>query len=247
MRIAVIADIHGNLPALEAVLADIAARGADRIINLGDCVSGPLWPRECLELIAATDMLTLRGNHDRWVAGPDRAVLGGSDGYAYDALSAEQRAWLGALPAIADAGNGIAAFHARPDDDNAYLIEDISDGRLVRATLATIAARLGGVAAEIVLCAHSHHPHVIRLPTGALLLNPGSVGCPAYDDPTEDPHVSEAGSPHARYAMLTLGGGAVSVEQFAIVYPWEQAARRAEANGRAGWAHGLRTGFMPTP
>ena len=71
MRIAVIADIHGNLPALEAVLADIERRNVDRTINLGDCVSGPLWPREVCELLMARDDLTIRGNHDRWVSGPD--------------------------------------------------------------------------------------------------------------------------------------------------------------------------------
>src|SRR5206468_2220606 len=62
MRIAVIADIHGNLPALEAVLADIQCRGVDRTINLGDCVSGPLWPREVCDLVMALDDLTIRGN-----------------------------------------------------------------------------------------------------------------------------------------------------------------------------------------
>ena len=67
MRIAVIADIHGNLPALEAVLIDIARRHVDRTINLGDCVSGPLWPREVCDLLMASDDLTIRGNHDRWV------------------------------------------------------------------------------------------------------------------------------------------------------------------------------------
>ena len=71
MRIAVIADIHGNLPALEAVLADIRHRKADRVINLGDCVSGPLWPSEVVDLLMARDDLTIRGNHDRWVSGPD--------------------------------------------------------------------------------------------------------------------------------------------------------------------------------
>jgi predicted phosphodiesterase len=50
MRIAVIADIHGNMPALEAVLADIERRDADRTIDLGDGVSGPLWPREVCNL-----------------------------------------------------------------------------------------------------------------------------------------------------------------------------------------------------
>jgi predicted phosphodiesterase len=71
MRIAVIADIHGNLPALEAVLADIRRRDIDRTMNLGDCVSGPLWPREVCDLLMDRDDLIIRGNHDRWVSGPD--------------------------------------------------------------------------------------------------------------------------------------------------------------------------------
>jgi hypothetical protein len=82
MRIAVIADIHGNLPALEAVLADIQRRGVDRTINLGDSVSGPLWPREVCDLLMASSSLVIRGNHDRWVSGPDPASMGPSDRYA---------------------------------------------------------------------------------------------------------------------------------------------------------------------
>jgi hypothetical protein len=57
MRIAVIADVHGNLPALEAVLADIESRDVDRTFNLGDCVSGPLWPREVCDLLIARNDL----------------------------------------------------------------------------------------------------------------------------------------------------------------------------------------------
>jgi Calcineurin-like phosphoesterase superfamily domain len=54
MRIAVNTDIHGNMPAFEAVLADIQRRDVDRMINLGDCVSGPLWPREVCDLLIAS-------------------------------------------------------------------------------------------------------------------------------------------------------------------------------------------------
>jgi hypothetical protein len=78
VRIAAIADIHGNLPALEAVLADIQHRDVDRTVNLGGCVSGPLWPREVCNLLMASDDLTIRGNHDRWVSGPDPARMGAS-------------------------------------------------------------------------------------------------------------------------------------------------------------------------
>lgn len=65
MRLAVIADVHGNLIALETVLADIARRGSDLIVNLGDCVTSPLWPRETYELLEDRAMPTVRGNHDR--------------------------------------------------------------------------------------------------------------------------------------------------------------------------------------
>src|SRR5580700_11870214 len=91
MRIAVIADIHGNLPALEAVLADIQRRGVDRTINLGDCVSGPLWPREVCDLLMASSSLVIRGNHDRWVSKPDPASMGPSDRYAYSHLGPDHR------------------------------------------------------------------------------------------------------------------------------------------------------------
>jgi Calcineurin-like phosphoesterase superfamily domain len=50
-RIAIVADIHGNLPALDAVLADIDEQAVDQVFNLGDCVSGPLWPRETCTLL----------------------------------------------------------------------------------------------------------------------------------------------------------------------------------------------------
>ena len=67
MRLAIISDVHGNLRALEAVLTDIRSRGVDATVNLGDCVAGPTWPRECFECLATLDVPTVRGNHDRWI------------------------------------------------------------------------------------------------------------------------------------------------------------------------------------
>src|SRR6185436_11742027 len=95
MRLAVIADIHGNVAALEAVLADVRARGADGIVNLGDCVSGPLWPRETMDLLESLGMPTVRGNHDRWVADTPREDMYPSDVYAFDRLTPAQRSALG--------------------------------------------------------------------------------------------------------------------------------------------------------
>ena len=82
MRLAVIADIHGNLPALEAALSDLERRGADGIVNLGDCVSGPLWPRETMDLLDTLGLPTVRGNHDRWVAETPREHMYASDAFA---------------------------------------------------------------------------------------------------------------------------------------------------------------------
>ena len=248
MRIAVIADIHGNMPALEAVLADIQQRDVDRTINLGDCVSGPLWPREVCDLLMASSSLVIRGNHDRWVSGPDPASMGPSDRYAHSNLGADHRHWLNALPTSADAGHGILACHGTPTNDNQYLVEEVSEHRLVRAPLSVIQERLGDVHARVVLCGHSHQQHLIQLPNGPLVLNPGSVGCPAYDDPGADPHVSESGSPYARYAVLSIDEQNASADMIALTYDWKAASARAEKNGRPDWAYGLRTGwFMANP
>jgi predicted phosphodiesterase len=247
MRLAVLADIHGNLPALEAVLADLGRRGADGIVNLGDCVSGPLWPRETLDLLVAKGWPTVRGNHDRWVAEDRDEPLTTSDGYARRALDAAGRSWLGALPMRLDLPDGVTAFHARPEDDNAYLLEAVEGGRLVRAPADAVAARLGGVAGPVLLCGHSHLPRLLRLPDGRWILNPGSIGCPAYDDPAPPAHVSESGSPAARYAMLELDGDRVAAELIAIPYDHGRAVRRAAENGRPDWAHALATGFALPP
>ena len=141
MRIAVIADIHGNILALEAVLADLARRGgADRVVNLGDCVSGPLWPRETMERLEELGWPTVRGNHDRRVADDPLDEMGPSDKFAYDRLTEAQRDRLAALPFRLMLAPSVLAFHARPDYDENYLTETIAEGRLVRAPLAAIAS-----------------------------------------------------------------------------------------------------------
>jgi len=244
MRIAVIADIHGNMPALEAVLADIQRRNICRMVNLGDCVSGPLWPRAVCDLLMMRDDLTICGNHDRWVSAPHPSRMGASDRYAYSQLDVDHRSWLATLPTSANADQGIFACHGTPTNDNQYLIEEVSGSRLVRSHPSSILERLGEVQTRVVLCGHSHQQHLIQLPDGPFILNPGCIGCPSYDDPGNDPHVSEAGSPHARYAILNVDEQHVSGELIAIGYDWKAAAARAEMNGRAEWAYGLRTGWF---
>ena len=126
MRIAVLADIHGNHLALDAVLADLEWRGgADRIVNLGDCVSGPLWPAETMERLDRLNAVIVRGNHDRVVAEASPGAMIASDRFAFDALAPDQREWLGALPIRASPTHGVMACHATPSHDETYLIEEI--------------------------------------------------------------------------------------------------------------------------
>ena len=98
MKIAAISDIHGNLAALDAVLADIRQRGADLIVNLGDILSGPLQPRETASRLMALDLPTIRGNHERQILEADRSSMGASDAFADANITAEQRHWIASLP-----------------------------------------------------------------------------------------------------------------------------------------------------
>ncbi len=239
MRLAVISDVHGNLRALEAVLADISRRDPDVTVNLGDCVTSPLWPRETFELLATFAFPTVRGNHDRVLAAesPDpswpRSVT-----FTRDALTDAQRGALGALPASLRPADGVLAVHGTPASDVRYLLEDKIDGRLALVTADTLGERLGSASAELVLCGHSHHQHVAADHTGRLVLNPGSVGCPRYSD-NDDRLLNEAGSPHARYAVATRGSHGWSIELIAVAYDWTSVARQATRNGRPDWAAGF--------
>ncbi|MBZ3683477.1 metallophosphoesterase family protein [Providencia rettgeri] len=67
MKIAVISDIHGNLSALQAVLADIEKESVDLVVNLGDILSGPLYPFETANLLMQLDYPTIKGNHERQI------------------------------------------------------------------------------------------------------------------------------------------------------------------------------------
>jgi|SRR5687768_11275984 len=231
MRIAVISDVHGNLPALEAVLSDIRTRAPDLIINLGDCVTSPLWPRETLELLGTLALPTVRGNHDRWIAQAADAPNSPSIAFARNALTAQQRSTLGALPATLDVADGVLAVHGTPSSDTEYLLEEAVDGRLAFVPATTLARRIGTVGAGLVLCGHSHTQHLAAVATDRLVLNPGSVGLPRYAG-NPDASLNEAGSPHARYAVATRLRGRWSVELLALAYDWDAVADRATRNGR---------------
>ncbi|RYE75191.1 MAG: hypothetical protein EOP19_26470, partial [Hyphomicrobiales bacterium] len=135
---------------------------------------------------------------------------------------------------------------ASPKDDDTYLLDAIEGGRLVSARPGAVEDLLGPTRPAVMLCGHSHQPRLLRLDDGTVVVNPGSVGNPAYNADEPCLHVSESGAPHARFAVMTMTDF-VEIEHHAIAYDWEHAARRAEGNGRADWAHALRTGrVLPT-
>lgn len=233
-----ISDVHGNLRALEAVLADLRPRAVDTIVNLGDCVTSPLWPRETLELLETLAIPTVRGNHDRWIAQPASAPSSPSIAFSREALRAGQRTALGALPASLALDDDVLAVHGTPTSDADYLLEEKVDGRLALVNAATLGTRLGDVGAGLVLCGHSHHQHLASDQSGRLVLNPGSVGCPRYAD-NADRLVNEAGSPHARYAVATKRGERWNVELVVLEYDWSVVVAQAERNGRGDWGRGF--------
>jgi len=242
MRFAAIADIHGNLPALETVLADIAHRGIDTIVNLGDLLSGPLWPAETADLLEPLRLPTVRGNHERQLLTLHRDAMGPTDRFTNAAISASHREWLATLPTTLWFTPTVFLCHGTPHDDLTYFLHDVGPDGVHEASTEAIAVR-ARVDAHLILCGHTHVAGAVHLPNGPFIVNPGSVGLPAYTDDAPHPHAMEAGTPHARYAILTSTGDHWNAELIALEYDWESAAAQAARHHRPDWAHALRTGL----
>lgn len=103
---------------------------------------------------------------------------------------------------------------------------------------------MAGVTAPVVLCGHTHVPRVVKTGTGQLLVNPGSVGLPAFDDNNPSYHAVETGSPDARYAVLEDQAATWTVALLSVSYDFEPMARLADQNDRPDWARALRTGYV---
>ena len=244
MKIAVLSDIHGNIGALDAVLAHVKGHSVDLTVNLGDICSGPLWPCETADRLIALDLPTIRGNHERQLLEGAFDRLGLSDRHARATLRPDQLAWMADLPATLRLTDDVLLVHGTPDSDLIYFLETVTSEGVRPATLPEVQDRAGPVDARLILCGHTHVARAVRLPGGCLIVNPGSVGLPAYDDIHPFPHVIENGAPHARYAVVSNEKGSWEASFHMVAYDWEQAACDAEANGRADWARALRTGTM---
>ena len=146
MRLAVISDIHGNLRALEAVLARVRAFGdIDRLIVAGDLLSGPLEPSETADLLMSLQAAIIRGNHERQLLACAETRGGESDQFAFEHTTAAQQVWLATLPPTLELAADVLLCHGTPRTDLVYLCEELG-APVTLAPDATIIERLGGAA-----------------------------------------------------------------------------------------------------
>lgn len=244
MRIAILADIHGNLPALEAVVKDLRRRGADAVVNLGDSVSGPLLPLDTARYLMAQDWLHLAGNHERQILTQGPGSWGPSDEFARSQLTSTELEWLASLRPTVGFRPDLVLCHGTPRSDSEYLLETVEPDLVRAANRAEIEDRLGAVQTGLIACGHTHTPRSVRVSPGLIIVNPGSVGLPAYEDVLPYPHVIETGSPDARYAIAAHGGEGWTVCLVSVPYHYEAMARLAEKRNRPDWARALATGYM---
>ena len=245
MRFAAIADVHGNYLALDAVLADIHAQGVGEIVNLGDMASGPLDARRTMDALMALDAVHVLGNHDRYLIDRLPEKMGSWDRPAHAQLEQRHLDWLRAVSKTAVFRDQVFLCHATPDHDEIYWLETVlPDGAVRMAALETIEKYAHGITQSLILCAHTHLARAVRLRDGRLIINPGSVGSPGYRDVHPFPHVVEAGTPHARYAILELVGSAWQVTFRHVAYDHEAMAALARRNGQPELANALATGWI---
>jgi putative phosphoesterase len=173
MELAVIADVHSNLPALEAVLKEI---GDMEIFSCGDIVGYHPYPNETIEIFKRKKIRGIMGNHDAAVVkGEKRGFYqpaAEAIQWTADVIRKENRRFLGSLP-FSFKGAGLEAFHGSPRDPlHEYVYKETPEK--------TLNSYLGD--SSVLILAHTHIPFVKNLKKG-LVLNPGSVGQPRDGDP----------------------------------------------------------------
>jgi diadenosine tetraphosphatase ApaH/serine/threonine PP2A family protein phosphatase len=202
---ALLYDVHGNLPALEAVLEDAQGAGAQSYVLGGDYALFGAFPAECLERLDGLEATWIRGNTDRWLAGtdvddlPDTPLVSGSIEFCRERLGAQRCAELGRLAPVARLDEALIC-HASPHSDMRSFLPQPADSD---------AELLTDTGEPVVVFGHTHvqfareHIRSSRpaasdasrpLDSGQLLVNPGSVGMPFDGDPRaayalwSDPH-----------------------------------------------------------
>lgn len=223
-QITIFGDIHANLPALEAVLADMDARGLDNRYCLGDLVGYGTSPNEVIAAVRARDIPTIMGNYDQGVGHSSddcgcayrteeaRQLGNQSIAWSNAHTSADHKAYLRGLAAQLPLQVGdlrVLLVHGSPRKINEYLYEDRPDASFERI--------MDGVAADVLVCGHTHKPYRKVLPSGRHIVNAGSVGKP------------KDGDPRAGYVVLAATGNDLQVEFIRVAYDVERAAQAIEA------------------
>jgi len=211
---ALVYDVHGNLPALEAVLADARTAGAAAYVLGGDYALFGGWPAETVARLRELPALWIRGNGERWTARPDDApdnpVVRGAIADARAALGDQLVEDLAALPASTTHGDTLICHGSPGSDVRSFLPEPGDDEDEL----------LAGVTAARLVFGHTHLPFR-RSARGIELVNPGSVGMP-FD-----------GDPRAAYALVGDDG---TIEHRRIAYDHlASAARVRETFDHAPW------------
>lgn len=215
-RLAILADIHGNLPALEAVMADMARLAPDHVFVAGDLVNRCPWSSEVVDIVRAQNWTVIQGNHDLIVGTLDLAAPAWPFGnrerfpdlwWTLAHLRPEQRTYLRELPST----HRIALPHLPP----IRLVHGIPGDPFVGfepGATATNRARLGGVQEPTIIAAHTHRP-MDETVDRVQILNPGGLG------------ISHNGDPRAHYLVLTSSAGGWTPDFRVIEYPREQVRR----------------------
>lgn len=198
--VALLGDVHGNLPALERVLEDARGRGAGAIWNAGDFVGYGAFPEQVVGRLREAGALSIVGNYDRKVLSLEEGDDAWLDGkmpekriafqWAFDQLSRESRDYLRSLPAeerLDLHGRRVLITHASPAACDELVTPDTPGERLEE-----LAAMAG---AEVVVFGHSHRP-LVRTCAGVTFINPGSVGRPGDGDPRAAYALYRPDAPH---------------------------------------------------
>lgn len=244
MRIAVLSDIHSNVYALQAVLSDIRQRGVDVSVNLGDILYGPIAPRETFDLLMENDLITIRGNQDRQIYEAQEKEIESNPTlqFVMNELGSEPLQWMRQLPFSYQLNESVFLCHGTPCDDLIYLLENVDSGYARVRSDQEIVALLNGQCSEVILCGHTHTARTIYTSTKQLIINPGSVGLPAYTDDQPVKHAMESCSPHATYALVEWHKKRWAVQHINVAYDHDKAANEARKRNRNDWACFLTTG-----
>jgi len=172
VRVAAISDIHGNLPALEAVLAEIDREGVDDIVVAGDTAHGP-WAAEIVDLLVERGARCVRGNADREVV--DRSDrFGPLAPWSADRLGERRLTVVAGWPLTVELSvDGLGetlVCHSTPTSEDPIYTRITPDAELVSI--------LGNVDADVLVCGHTHMQYDRTLSSGLRVVNPGSVGIP---------------------------------------------------------------------